>query len=78
MTNHHIKLEDPRAMSSLVIDQPKFGYRPTNGLIYWLACAKQYTPTYSKGDIITNTGNPYPLSLPYWNWKLFVLAIQAN
>ena len=30
MTNHHTKLEDPWAISSLVIDQTRFVYGPTN------------------------------------------------
>ena len=29
MTNHHIKLEDSQSMSSLVIDQTRFVYGPT-------------------------------------------------
>ena len=31
MTNHHTKLEDPWAMSSLVIDWTRFVYGPTDG-----------------------------------------------
>ena len=38
MTNHHTKLEDPWAMSSLVTEPMD---RPT--------CAKQYTPILFKG-----------------------------
>ena len=30
MTNHHTKLEDPWAMSYLVIDQTRFVYGPTD------------------------------------------------
>ena len=33
MTNHHTKLEDPLAMSSLVIDRKSFVYGPTDGPI---------------------------------------------
>ena len=34
MTNHHTKLEDPWAMSSLVIDRTRFVYIPTDRLTY--------------------------------------------
>ena len=47
-TNHHTKVEDAWAMSSLVIDRTKFVYGQTDRL----KSAKQYTPTSSKGGII--------------------------
>ena len=54
MTNHHTKLEDPWAISSLVIDRTRFiygpTYRPTDGPTF----AKQYTPPSSKGGIMPN------------------------
>ena len=46
MTDHHTKLEDPWAISSLVIDWTRFVYGTTDRR------AKQYTPSSSKGDII--------------------------
>ena len=52
LTNHHIKLEDPWAMSSLVIDQTRFVYGWTDGWTDGPTCAKQYTPSSSKGGII--------------------------
>ena len=59
MTNHHTKLKDPLAMSSLVIDQTRFVYGPTDQRTYRPTCAKQYNPTPSKGGInikpLTNT-----------------------
>ena len=45
MTNHHTKLEDHWAMSSLVIDWIRFVYGPTDRP----TCAKQYTPSSLKG-----------------------------
>ena len=45
MTKHHTKLEDPRAMSSVVIDRTRFVYGPTDRQTEWRTCAKQYTPT---------------------------------
>ena len=45
MTNdHHIKLENPWAMSSLVIDKTRFVYGPTAR-----RTDRQYTPTSSTG-----------------------------
>ena len=35
MTNHHTKLEDPWAMSFLVIDQTRFVYRRMEGPTDW-------------------------------------------
>ena len=58
MTNHHIKLEDPWATNSLVIDRTKFVYGPTDRQTDPLndgpTCTKQYTPPplFSKGVII--------------------------
>ena len=71
MTSHHTKLEDPWAISSLVIDRTNFfygptdrpTYRPTDGPTY----AKQYTPSSSKGGIIRwmyNQNNFYVTVLP--------------
>ena len=48
MTNHHTKLEDPWAMSSLLIDQTRFVYGWTDQRTDWLTRAKQYTPSSSK------------------------------
>ena len=45
MTNPNTKLEDPWAMSYLVIDRTRFVYRPTDRSTF----AKQYTPSSSKG-----------------------------
>ena len=58
MTNHHIKLEDPWAMSSILNDRTKFSvYGPSDLPTNQPTCgrAKQYTPTYSKGGIIKHT-----------------------
>ena len=50
MTNHHTKLEDPWAIG---INRTWFFYGPTDGptdlLMDRPTCAKQYTPTSSKG-----------------------------
>ena len=52
MTNHHTKLEDPWAMSSLIIDQKSLSTdRPSNRPTDGPTCAKQYTHTSSKGSI---------------------------
>ena len=51
MTNHHTKLEDPWAMSFLVIDQTRFVYRrtdlPTDGLT---DMCKAIYPHFFKGE----------------------------
>ena len=56
MTNHHAKLEDPRAISYLVIDRTRFVYgqmdQPTDRITDGPTFAKQYIPTSSKGGII--------------------------
>ena len=49
MTNHHTKIENPWALSSLVIDQTRFVYGPTDWPKGGRTCAKQYTPTSSEG-----------------------------
>ena len=54
MTNHHTKLEEPLAISSLVIDRTRFVYGPT----YQPACAQQYTPTSSKGLSVHTPTHP--------------------
>ena len=56
MTNPRTKLEDPWATSSLVIDQTRFVYGPTDLPTDGWTCAKQYTPTSLKGDIIMRLG----------------------
>ena len=54
MTNHHTKLEDPWAMSSLVIDRTRFvyglTYRPTN---QGIDMCKAIYPSSLKGGIIS-------------------------
>ena len=52
MTNHHTKLEDNLARSSLVIDRTRCVYGPTDIPTEGPTCEKQYTPTSSKGGII--------------------------
>ena len=52
MTNHHTKLEDPWAMRFLVIDRTSFVDGPMDERNDRPTCAKQYTPSSSKGVII--------------------------
>ena len=56
MTNHRTKLEDPWAMSSLIIDQTRFVYGPKDRLTYQPTnqhVQSYVTPTSSKeGGII--------------------------
>ena len=55
------KFEDHRSRHCRVINQTSFGL-PTDGPTYRLTCAKQYTPSSSKGGIIITTYNYYNLS----------------
>ena len=49
MTNHHTKVENPWAMSSLVIDRTRFAYGPMYPWTDRPTSAKQYTPSSLKG-----------------------------
>ena len=53
MTNQHSKLENPWAMSSLVIDLTRFVYGLTDGPTF----AKQIYPLFFKGGIINEPWN---------------------
>ena len=61
MTNNHTKLEDPWAMSSLVIDRTRFVYRRTDQP----TCAKQYKLSSSKGHNYVFQGPHYNLMSIY-------------
>ena len=80
MKNNHTKLNDPWAISSLVIDQTRYVYGPTNGRTngqpYQPTCAKQYTPTSLKGGGGLNNKKTIYIhtDVPFGKWRPIIFT----
>ena len=73
MTNLHTKFEDPKSMSSLVIDRTRYVYGLTDLPMDRLTSAKQYTPSSRRGhNYIKITCHFYQFFLLVSSVKFFI------